>query len=111
MSTKIRSQQVTIDIPTEDGLTWINSIVQTLIKNGQGEVVQRMDRTRQTHRILERVATETKTITDPVTGETLPVSAAGTATLVRSFILNWMQEDHGGTLIKDGMNNDKELIL
>ena len=108
---KLRSQQVIIDIPTETGNTWVNAIIQTLIKDEEGNTLQRIDRTHETHRILENVATEMITIVDPVTQQTITVSAAGTATLVSGLIMNWMKDDHGGEIILDSLNNPEELRI
>jgi len=110
MITRLRAQQVVIDTPSEGGSIWINTTIQSLLKDEEDNVTQRMDRTHQTHRMLETVQTTTTTVFDPVTGQTITVSAAGAALLVKSFVLNWMQSDHGGTISKDSYNNDKELI-
>lgn len=107
---KLRAQQVVIDTPQEGGNIWINTVIQKLIKNEEGEITQRIDRAYETHRSLSEVFEETKTIMDPVTGQRLTVSGAGAAMIVKAFVLSWMQEDHGGNILKDDNNNNKELV-
>ena len=111
MPSKLRAQQIVIDIPTEDGSTWINAILQTLIKDEEGQTVQRMDRTHMTHRVLEDSLLELKTIKDPVTDQEITLSAAGAAAIVRAFVLGWMKEDHGGTTHHDSLGNPSNLTL
>ena len=107
---KLRAQQVIFDLPKEDSDIWVNVVIQTIVKGDEDPVDQTMDRTGNTHRVIDDNLTETTTIVDPITGDTITASVAGTTALVRQFIMTWMQEDHGGTILEDDIGNYKELI-
>lgn len=47
-----------------------------------------------TNRHIEDVVTETTTIVDPVTGETITVSVAGMSRLVEEFFMKWYIDDN-----------------
>lgn len=99
---KLRAQQISIDLPTEEGEVWLNATLQTIVKDQDYKTVQRIDRTEQTHRKLSDVATQVEQMYDPVTGQTLNVSGYGVALLIKMFVVSWMQQDHGGEINEIG---------
>lgn len=99
---KLRSQKVVIDLPTEEAVPWVQATLQTVIKSEDGSTRQVIDRTGFCNRSLNDFAGQIVSIVDPVTGGKVTVSGAGLATLVRDFILVWIQQDYGGTVQPNG---------
>jgi len=103
MIKKIRAQHISIDLPNETGPVWIRAVIQTIFKNKSDyKTVQMVDRTGFLHREVNQIATQMTTITDPVTGQTIQVSGAAAAILIRKFITQWIVDDFGGEINEFG---------
>ena len=97
MIKRYRAQRIEIDLPKEESAQWVHVTVQTTYKRESDyATVQTVDRTHHVHRKVDDVATEIKSITDPVTGKAISASGAGCAALIRHFIGDWMAEDLNG---------------
>lgn len=96
---KIRSQQIVIDLPTESGEVWVRSTLQKCIKDDATyQTTQVVDRVGYVHRAASNIAFQMITFTDPVTQQTVTVSGAGAATLIRDMVSTWIVQDRGGAL-------------
>lgn len=102
MLKKLRAQKIEIDLPAEESEAWLNTTLQNIIKDGDYNTVQRIDRVGFTHRSLSSVATEMHTLVDPVTQQEYSISGAGVAQAIKTFVVAWMQQDHGGTVNEHG---------
>jgi hypothetical protein len=98
---KIRSQQIVIDLPTEEAEVWVRATLQRCIKDEAYGTVQTIDRVGFIHRSFPQFALQMTTITDPVTGQTCTLSGAGAATLIRDMICAWILSDTQGALINE----------
>ena len=99
MLKKIRAQQVTLDLPSEDTEAGLRAVIQTVYKNSDYVTLQTVDRTAALHRRFAEFATQVETVSDPVTGSTTSVSGAGVALLVSAFVKTWILEDNPGATL------------
>jgi len=99
---KLRSQKITIDLPTETSEVWVHAVLQTVFKDTDYRTIQTIDLTGHINRSISQFATQMESVTDPVTGQQVTMSGAGVATLIKQFIIKWIQEDNGGTLNEVG---------
>ena len=96
---KIRASRIGLDIPREGDPAWVNVIVQVIVKNADYQTVQVIDRAHNITRTLGDFAEDTKTITDPVTGQAITISGAGVGAAISEFVKSWMLQDIPGTSI------------
>jgi hypothetical protein len=101
---KLRTQQIVIDIPKTTAEPWFTMIVQRLILDDDGAVIQIVGRERQFNRRFSKVMMETADIQDPVTGLVGTISVAGAAQLLTSLITTWLLEEYPGATVNG--NND-----
>jgi len=94
MIKKIRVQKIEIDMPTEDGEMWLRATLQFAYKNPDGSLRQIVDRVDFIYRSFTEFCAEMRTITDPVTGQTLSSSGAGCALMIKKFITNWIVQKY-----------------
>lgn len=103
MLKKIRTQQITLDLPIEDAEAWVRAVLQTLYKDGDMKTVQTVDRTFSLHRRFTEFVTQFETVQDPVTQQTITASGAGLSLLVSAFVKSWILHDlPQTTLTPDG---------
>lgn len=95
---KIRSQQITIDLPTETAEVWVRAALQRCVKDDDYKTVQTVDRVGFVHRAASEIVIQMVTFTDPVTGQQHTVSGAGAYILIRDFVTSWILADRGGAL-------------
>lgn len=93
---KVRSQQIVIDLPTEEAEVWIRATLQRCVKNEHYETVQTVDRVGYIHRAASQIIMQMTTITDPVTGQQHTISGAGAYLLIRDMVSAWIVADRGG---------------
>ena len=103
---KLRSQKITIDLPTETAPVWVQAVIQTVYKNENYETTQTVDKTGYVYRTLMDFVTQMETVTDPITGQTITCSGAAAAELIKRFVLSWMAVDYNGTI-----NDKNDLIV
>jgi len=102
MYKKVRAQHISIDLPTEESSMWVRIALQSVFKDEDYKTTQIIDRTGYVYREVVSVVNELETITDPVTGQVLTLSAGGCAEIVRKFIQRWMVEDCKGVINEHG---------
>ncbi len=107
MIEKIRAQQITIDLPTEEGEAWVHIVVQKVFKDeATYESVQVVDRAGHVYNSISQFATDIHTVTDPVLGQNVTISGAGISELIRSFAHDWFSRKYDGQT-----NNQGDFIL
>lgn len=94
MKTAIRTSNIEIDTTVPDSVQWINANIQYLDVSDDGSIKSISGRMGQLHRRVDLVAAQGTTIVDPVTGMNITISAAGVATAIKQFMINWMLEDN-----------------
>ena len=99
---KIRSQKITIDLPTEEGEVWVRATLQRCIKDDDYKTIQVVDAVGFVHRSASETAIQMTTFTDPVTGVQHTVSGAGAYILIRDAVMAWILADRGGSLNEHG---------
>lgn len=99
MLKKVRAQQITLELPTEEAEVWVRAIIQTVYKDGNYNTVQTVDRTASLHRRFSEFAMQLETLQDPVTGQALTISGAGLALVVSAFVKAWMLTDTPGSTL------------
>ena len=97
MKKAIRTGRIEIDTIKLHGPKWIVATISTLELDDQNQVVSERIRDLKLYRKVSNVATETVTITDPVTGQPITVSVAGIGGLIKAIMIQWMQEDFPAT--------------
>ena len=91
VKTTIRANRVVIQNPA-DGAPSVAFRNEKVVKvDGVTEGTSKLP---STNRDIANVATETITLTDPVTGQPVTVSAAGLASIIEAFYIKWWQEDN-----------------
>lgn len=107
MIEKLRAQQITIDLPTEEGEAWVHIVVQKVFKDKDTyQSRQVVDRVRHVYNSISEFATDMHTVIDPVTGKSVTISGAGIAELIRSFAHDWFGRKYDGQ-----PNNQGDFIL
>ncbi len=99
MITKLRAQQITLDLPTENAEVWVRAVLQKVIKDGDYQTIQTVDRVSAVHRVFSEFAVNSLTLFDPVQGKELTISGAGLGIAVSEFVKQWMLADVPGTSI------------
>lgn len=97
-TTKIRSQQIVIDLPTETAEVWVRATLQKCVKDTDYQTIQTVDRIGYIHRAASQIALQMVTFIDPVTQQEHTVSGAGAYTLIRDLVSAWIISDRGGAL-------------
>ena len=102
MSTKLRSQQIIIETPREDAEAWVHIIVQEVVKDEDGKVLNIIPRSNQIHKTATEIAFETYLFDDPILGKTgETISGVGLYNAIASCVRLWMIEKFGGVVIDD----------
>jgi hypothetical protein len=105
MINKIRSQQIIIDLPTEDAPVWVQATLQKVIKDADYNTAQTIDRVGFVNRTFSDFMMQIVPVTDPVTGQSHVISGAAIALLIRDLVSTWIVEDRGGII------NDKSDVI
>jgi hypothetical protein len=106
MKTAIRTSKIEIDTAVLHGPQWINATLQTLELDADNNVTSTRVRDRKLYRKVDLVATETVTITDPVTQQQVTISVAGIGVAIKAKMIGWMMEDNASTY-----NEDADLVV
>ena len=96
MITRIRSQQIYIDLPTPDSEPWINIIVQRVEMSDDYETMNVVDRWDQVNERLSDIITETYQYSDPVTSTPWHISTAGLADAITKLATKLIISKCGG---------------
>ena len=98
---KYRAQRITLDTPREGFPVWTNVIVQVVVKDDEYQTVQIIDRVTNITREFDQFASQTVTITDPVTSQAMTMSGAGLGVAIGEMVKAWMLEDIPDTHINE----------
>ena len=108
MIKKLRTQQIVMDLPTEEADVWIRAALQQVIKNDAYQTVQTIDRVGAVHRQLSSVLQQTVTVVDPFTGIPITLNGATIALALTKAVMHWIlennpdyHENEHGDLIKE----------
>ena len=102
MTIKLRSQKIEIDLPKEDLPPWVHATIQRVVRDDEGKPLHTTDMVDHIYRELTSFGTDIKTVKDPVTGADINLSGYGLAEAVRVFVVDWIQEKHGGDINESG---------
>ena len=98
---KARTQQIVIDIPTEDSIAWVNVSVQFVDKDADGKITKLIDRAGFIHKQANDIAPELYTAYDPVIKKEITISGAGVYGLIAAAVNKWICEKYSGELINN----------
>lgn len=101
MITKLRAQQITLDLPTEGAEVWVRAVMQKVIKDANYATTQTVDRVGAVNRQFSEFAMSSMTIVDPVHVAEITISGAGLGIAVGEFVKQWMLADVAGTSINE----------
>lgn len=100
--TKLRSQQLIIDMPKEGEEIWVHSILQKVEKDVEtGEIINTTPRSGEIHKTVSEYQTTFFTFFDPVLQKEITISGAGIHMALAEAILGWIAEDFNGS--KEGL--------
>lgn len=99
--TKLRTQQITLDLPTEDAEVWVRAVLQKVIKDDDYRTIQTIDREGAVNRLFSEFAQSSLTVYDPVLGHEITLSGAGLGVAVGEFVKQWMLADVPGTSLNE----------
>lgn len=101
MINKLRTQQITLELPTEAAEVWVRAVLQKVIKNDEYQTVQTVDRFGVVHRQFSDFAMNTMTVYDPVLGAEVTVSGAGLGNLITELVMQWILSDVPGAALNE----------
>ncbi len=101
MRTKLRTQQVIIDMPKEGQDIWLHVTLQKVDKDDDGNTVNVSPRNEQIHKVVSAYQADTFTFFDPVLQKETTISGAGIHMALAEAILGWTAENFNGT--KEGL--------
>ncbi len=101
MRTKLRTQQVVIDMPKEGQDIWMHITLQKVDKDEEGNILNVSPRKEQIHRSVSKMATEVYTFFDPVLQKETTISGAGVHMAMAEAILGWTAEEFNG--VREGL--------
>lgn len=102
MPSRLRSQKIEIDLPTELSEPWVHVVVQKLILNNEGNTIQTLDRNSHIYKSINDYAMQLVNFTDPVTQQQYTISGAGLGQAITNMVLTWMDEKFDGQIV-DGL--------
>ena len=101
MRTKLRTQQVIIDMPKEGQDIWMHITLQRVDKDEDGNIVNVNPRNEQIHKVASKMATDIYTFFDPIQQKEMTISGAGIHMAMAEAILGWTAEDFDG--VREGL--------
>ena len=103
MRKRLRSQQITIDLPKPDSEVWVNLIVQQVEEDDEGNVLNLADRMDTLNKRLHAVGLESVTFQDPVTQQNHTISVYGLAQAITVAASHWIAEKHNAVVDEEGL--------
>lgn len=105
---KLRTMQITMELPTEASDVWLRAALQKVIKNNDYQTVQTIDAVDAINRQLSEILTEEITVTDPFTGIVHTLNCATLSIAITEIVKRWIlfenpdyHENDQGDLIKE----------
>lgn len=99
---ELRAQQIIIDTPRIDAVPFIAIVVQRLIYNNEGALIQTINREKMINRSLTKVATHLYLYTDPVIQSFDTISGAGLGDAITYAARQWILEEYPEAELIDG---------
>lgn len=96
MITKIRAQQIVLDMPTEAAEVWARVMVQKVVKDADYNTIQVIDRTSHIHREMSDFYGQSVTVVDPVSNAEITLSGAAIGAAMAEMVKTWMLTEHTG---------------
>lgn len=98
MKTRIKVQQIIIDLPKDEQEIWIHIATAKLTYDDEGNIISTVPRNGYISRPFKKVAMEMFDLIDPVLDLNHKISGVGLNLAVSNAALKWVAEDMGGTL-------------
>ena len=96
--TKLRTQQVIIDMPKEGEDIWLHVTLQKVDKDTEtGKIINTSPRNNEIHKTVSKYQADLFTFFDPVQQKEITISGAGMHMAFAEAILGWTAEDFNGT--------------
>jgi hypothetical protein len=111
MKKRIRAEKISIELPREGDHPWINIVVQIVIKDNDGNILNVLPRYDMIHKDAYEIATDITQAGDPVTQQMNTISVAGIDSALTNFVHKWLQEHYGGEVINNPETGFDELII
>lgn len=102
MITRLRAQQIVIDIPRTDSEPWIKVTVQRVEQDDTGFELNVVDRWGSINKQLSDVALEVNKYTEVLPLESGDISVYGLSDGIRSVVVRWIAEKYNGTISPNG---------
>lgn len=99
---ELRAQQIIIDAPRADAEPFIAIVVQRLVHDDSGAIVQTINREKMINRVLSKVATDLYAYVDPVTQSYVNISGAGLGSAITVAARQWILEEYSEAQLIDG---------
>ena len=92
-NTGLRASKIAIDLLTPESTPWVFVTLQGIDLDADGNVLAVREKEQYVNRRLDRIATETITFVDPVTGQIHTITGAGLAAAITVMTRAWMADD------------------
>lgn len=103
MTTRLRTQQIIIDLPRSSSEPWINLVVQRVELDDSGNEINVVDRWGSVNKRLSLVASEISNYTEIVPElNDKSISVYGISSAMTCIAVNWIVEKYGGTITSNG---------
>lgn len=90
----LRTAKLVIDVPTPEAEPFIMGILQKVVLNTEGDVLQVIPRQDELYRRSSQIITDTISFTDPVTQTQHTLSGAGLQVAITAMVSKWLIEDY-----------------
>lgn len=90
----IRAGRIEIDVLKAGDTQWLTADIQHIDISQSGEIEAVRMRDGKIYRRIDKVVTETVSVSDPVTGEAFNISVAGVGLAIKELMIRWMIEDN-----------------
>lgn len=101
-SKKYRAQQIVIEVPREGEEAWIQIVVQEVIKNEKGDIINVIPRAQHVHKQGNEIGFDIYNYLDPILKETRQISGYGLQLAISSAVVDWMKDKFGGEVDSAG---------
>jgi len=102
MITKVRAQQITIDITRTDSEPWIRVVVQRVEMDDNHFELNVVDRWDSFNKRLSQIALEVNKYTEVVSVNSEEISLYGLSDGIKEAVTRWLVEEYNGTISPTG---------
>jgi hypothetical protein len=97
---KVRSQQITIEVPKEGAEPWVRIVVQRVERNG--DIVNTVDRWDSFNKRLSDVVAEQFPIPESINCETGTFTFVDVASAITTVVIVWLAQRYNGMIQPNG---------